>query len=376
MIHPFEAPIYVTRPTLPSFDRFARQLQSVWHTKQLTNNGPLVQRLERVLASSMNQERVSVVANGTLALQLALKASGIKNEVITSPFTFVATAHSIVWNGCVPVFVDILPEAQTIDPEAVERAITPRTTAIVGVHVYGRPCEHPELKSIADRHGLRLLYDAAHAFGVHVDGKCISHLGNLSVFSFHATKAFHSLEGGMVTARDQDMITKINYLRNFGFESETEVVTVGTNAKMNEIQAAIGLLSLRSFGDEVRNRMRIHEAYLNHLSEVPGLSLPPELPDRVDSNYSYFPVLVDHHRFGLSRDELFERLKAYNVFARRYFYPLLPDLRSYSSSTVRGDLSVAREVASQVLCLPIYGELEPEIAKRICEIVREIQRTV
>jgi dTDP-4-amino-4,6-dideoxygalactose transaminase len=296
----------------------------------------------------------------------------ISGEVITTPFTFVATTHALFWNKIRPVFVDIAPDYYTLDPEKVEAAITPWTTAILAVHVYGHPCKLNALADIARRHNLKLIYDAAHAFGVKVGGNSIAHFGDLSMFSFHATKLYHSIEGGMLTFKDSGIKQKFDYLKNFGFENEVEVVMPGTNAKMNEFQALMGEMMLDHIDHLISQRKKLYERYQELLKDVPGIRFVSSLLADVEYNYAYMPIEVDEKDFGLSRDRLYEELKKYNVFTRRYFYPLLCDFPCYRAITVNDSLSVARSVASRILTLPIYTDLPLDDVQMICDIIIEI----
>ena len=316
MIKPFDKPIYVTKPWLPPLEEFQRGLVEIWGRGVLTNNGPVVQRFRAELAEYCETENLCLFANGTLALQIALQGMGITGDVITTPYTFVATVHSLFWNKVRPVFVDIEPEHYTLDPEQVEAAITPWTSAILGVHVYGHPCRLEELERIARKHNLKLLYDAAHSFGVRVNGRPIGQFGDLSMFSFHATKLFHSVEGGMLTFGDGTLRRRFDYLKNFGFENEVEVVMPGTNAKMNEFQALMGRLVLKRMNEIVEKRRRLAQTYRCELMTIPGIRTAA-LPDPgVEYNHAYFPIEVDEREFGASRDavvqgaEGMERLRA------------------------------------------------------------------
>lgn len=294
----------------------------------------------------------------------------LTGEVITTPFTFVATSHALVANGLQPVFVDIEPDTYTLDPERVEAAITPRTSAILAVHVYGYPCNLDALADIARRHGLRLIYDAAHAFGVQVDSRSIAQFGDVSMFSFHATKLYHSIEGGMLVFADPKLKRTFDDLKNFGFRGETEVVAVGTNAKMNELQALMGELVLQRIDEIIASRAAIHDAYVNRLRGIPGLRLPPQPPADVRHNYAYFPIEIDPAAFGATRDEVHARLRQHNIVSRRYFYPLTCDFACYLDLPLRHPLTVGRSVASQVLTVPIYHSLDPTSVDTICRIFK------
>jgi dTDP-4-amino-4,6-dideoxygalactose transaminase len=375
MIKPFEKPIYVTRPFLPPLAEFCQGLEAIWENQWLTNNGPLLQRFTQELNNLFETENICLFNNGTLALQIALQGMGISGEVITTPFTFVATTHALFWNKIRPVFVDIEPDHYTLDPEKVEAAITPWTTAILAVHVYGHPCELNALADIARRHNLKLLYDAAHAFGVKVGNRPIGHYGDLSMFSFHSTKLFHSIEGGMLIFREAGLKGLFDYLKNFGFKNEVEVVMPGTNAKMNEMQALMGMQVLKYLDGTIRKRAGITELYRSRLKDVPGIHLVPALSPDVQYNYAYMPVEIDEKEFGMSRDALYEKLKEWNVYSRRYFYPLICDYPCYRSISVNGNLAVARRVADRILTLPIYDALELSDVESICEIMLHLHHT-
>ncbi len=374
MVKPFEKPVYVTQPVLPPFEKFCERLGEIWDNRRLTNNGPIVQRYAKRLCEYLELDHVCLFNNGTLALQIALQGMRVSGEVITTPFTFVATAHAMFWNAIRPVFVDIEPDYYTLDPEKVEAAITPWTTAIVPVHVYGHPCQLDALADIARRRGLHLIYDAAHAFGVRVAGKPIAHYGDLNMFSFHATKLYHSIEGGMLTFKNPGFKKTFDYLKNFGFENEMEVVIPGTNAKMNEFQALMGELILDEMPTIIAQRKQLCERYRQLLADVPGIRFPPPVSSDVEYNYAYMPIEVDAARFGLSRDGLYEELKKFNLFTRRYFYPLVCDFACYRSVSVGDPLTVARSVAARILTLPIYSDLTVAEVEQICEIIRHVAR--
>ena len=300
---------------------------------------------------------------------------GISGEVITTPFSFVATTHALFWNKIRPVFVDIEPDFYTIDPDKIEAAITPWTTAILAVHVFGNPCNHAKLSEIAKKHNLKLIYDAAHAFGVQLDGKSIAQDGDLAMFSFHATKLYHSFEGGMLTFKDAQLTKVFDYLKNFGFENEVEVVMPGTNAKMTEVQALMGSMLLPYIGELIQKRKDVYTLYGERLGEVPGIRLPKKHSPAVQYNYAYRPVEIDAQEFGLSRDQLYEKLKEYNIFSRRYFYPLICDYPCYRNIPVQDSLRTARQVASRILTLPIYDELSRDEVDQICDIIIALQKS-
>jgi len=370
----FDKPIFVTRPFLPPLEEFTEGVKEIWDNHWLTNNGPIVQRFSRELSNYYETDNVCLFNNGTLALQIGLQGMGISGEVITTPFTFVATSHALYWNKIRPVFVDIEPDYYTLNPSAVEAAITPWTTAILAVHVYGFPCRLNALADIARRHKLALIYDAAHAFGVSVGGRPISHFGDMSMFSFHATKLFHSIEGGMLTFRDSGLKQTFDYLKNFGFKSDIEVVMPGTNAKMNEMQALTGILVFKHLDRLVECSRQIDATYRECLKDVPGIKFPPPLPADVKYNFVYQPIEVDEEQFGMSRDALFETLKKYNIFSRRYFYPLLCDLTCYRSIAIKDPLLTARRVSERILCLPSYADLAVDDVVRISESIVFLQK--
>jgi dTDP-4-amino-4,6-dideoxygalactose transaminase len=364
--------ITVTQPCLPPLEEFVPYLQQIWDNKWLTNNGPLHQKLEQELADYLGVKYISLFSNGTLALITALQALDIQGEVITTPFSFVATTHSLWWNKITPVFVDVEPEYLNLDPNKIEAAITSKTTAIMPVHVYGNPCKMEEIQRIADKHGLKVIYDAAHAFGVKKDNVSILNQGDLSVLSFHATKVYSTIEGGAIICHTQEMKHHIDNLKNFGFRGETVVEEPGINAKMNEVQAAYGLLQLKYIDGFISKRKRITELYQSLLKDVTGIHFLPDMKGMTHA-YSYFPILIDEVTYGMSRDELYEKLKNNNIFGRRYFYPLISDFEPYRElpSSTPENLSIATIAAHQVLCLPIYVELPLEVVKSICTIVRK-----
>jgi dTDP-4-amino-4,6-dideoxygalactose transaminase len=370
VIRPFTEPIYVTRPLLPPLDDVRARLEEVWRSQWLTNWGDQHARLERALTDRLGVAHLSLFNNGTIALLVAIRALDLHGEVITTPFTFPATPHALAWACVTPVFADIDPVRLTIDPARVEALITPKTTAILGVHVYGVPCDVEALADVAARHGLRLLYDGAHAFGVRCDGRGIGTFGDATMFSFHATKLFHTAEGGAVACADAALRHRIERQKNFGIAGQELVECVGINGKMNELQAALGLSVLEGMDVEIDRRRAILAIYQQRLGGVHGLTLMPALPG-VENSYQYCAIRIDGSRFGRSRDEVQQTLKTYNVFARKYFYPLCSDYDCYRDlpSADPACLPVARLAASQVLCLPLYGSLEPSAAHTICDIV-------
>lgn len=362
-------PITVTSPLLPPLEEFVPYLQKIWDNKWLTNNGEMHQELERRLAEYLGVEYISLFSNGTLALITALQALNITGEVITTPYSFVATTHSIFWNKCTPVFVDVEPEYFNINPAKIEAAITEKTTAIMPVHVYGNPADTDAIQKIADKYGLKVIYDAAHAFGVKKNGASILNAGDLSVLSFHATKIYSTIEGGAVICHSQEMKHHIDNLKNFGFRGETIVEEPGINAKMNEVQAAYGLLSLKYIDEAIAKRKQIVEHYRASLKNISGISFLSE-QSGVEYNYAYFPIFVDEAKYGMSRDALYEKLKSNNILGRRYFYPLIPTFEPYKELPSAQNLPVAQKAAEQVICLPLYPDLERDIVDRIIEWIR------
>lgn len=351
-------PIYVTQPHLPPLEEFVPYLQQIWGNKILTNGGPFHQQLEEALCDYLGVKHISLFANGTIALVTALQALRITGEVITTPYSFVATAHSLLWNGIKPVFVDIDPQTLNLDPAKIEAAITPQTTAILPVHCYGRACDVEAIQRIADIYNLKVIYDAAHAFAVKDAGGSILRHGDLSVLSFHATKVFNTFEGGAIVSPDAKTKQRIDHLKNFGFVDEVTVVAPGINGKMSEFNAALGLLQLKHIDAALARRKEIDQAYRVGLSEVQGITCLNE-DVQPETNYSYFPILVQPE-YPLSRDALYEKLKAHGIYARRYFYPLISDFPMYRgmASASRANLPVAVDAAAKVLCLPIYPALD------------------
>lgn len=364
--------IYVTQPALPPLNEFTEYMEQIWESKILTNKGPFHEQFEEELADYLGVKHVSLFSNGTLALITALQALRITGEVITTPFSFVATTHSLWWNNIQPVFADIEDEFFNLDPEKVEAAITPKTTAIMPVHVYGNPCNVEALQNIADKYNLKIIYDAAHAFGVEVDGESILNFGNLSVLSFHATKVFNTFEGGAIISPDKKTKQHIDDLKNFGFRGETTVVAPGINAKMNEMQAAMGILQLKYVDKYIAERKKIADLYREKLSDVEGISYLEDI-ESVKHNYAYFPILIDKEKYGKSRDEVYEKLKEHGIHGRRYFYPLISQFPTYKGleSAQADNLSVAEKVADQVLCLPIYPGLTKSSQTNIIDVIYE-----
>ncbi|MBO7061333.1 MAG: DegT/DnrJ/EryC1/StrS family aminotransferase [Fibrobacter sp.] len=362
--------ITVTSPLLPSLDDFIPMLKDIWDRKWLTNNGHYHKELEKALAEYLGVEYISLFTNGTLPLITALQAMRITGEVITTPYSFVATTHSIWWNGLKPVFVDVDEKTGNIDPEKIEAAITPHTTAIMPVHVYGTPCNTARIQEIADIYGLKVIYDAAHAFGVRVNGESILKQGDMSTLSFHATKVYNTVEGGALICHDAATKKRIDYLKNFGFAGETTVVAPGINSKMDEIRAAYGLLNLKQVDDAIAKRKATAERYRAALKDVPGIRMLKDL-EGVRHNYAYFPIFVDEKEYGMSRDTLYATLQEHDIYGRRYFYPLISTFSAYKGlESARPDnLPVAHKLADQVLCLPMFAGLDSESTDRIIDIV-------
>lgn len=358
--------ITVTSPLLPSLDDFNAMLRQIWDSKWITNNGQFHRQLEKELAEYLKVPYISLFTNGTLPLITALQALRITGEVITTPYSFVATTHSLWWNGIKPVFVDVDPSNCGIDPSKIEAAITPKTTAIMPVHCYGKPCNTKAIQEIADKYGLKVIYDAAHAFGVEVDGESILNAGDMSTLSFHATKVYNTIEGGALVVKDEQTKKRIDYLKNFGFANETTVVAPGINSKMDEIRAAYGLLNLRQVDAAIEARQKVAQRYRKALRDVPGITFFDDMPG-VRHNYSYFPIFIDAEMFGKTRDELYFEMRGANVLGRRYFYPLISDFSTYRGlpSATRENLPEAYRLADTVLCLPMHHELSEEDMNRI-----------
>lgn len=361
--------IYVTQPHLAPLSEFIPYLEQIWDSKVLTNGGPFHQQLERALCDYLGVRHLALFANGTMALVTALQALRITGEVITTPYSFVATAHSLLWNGIKPVFVDIDPHTLNLDPSKIEAAITPQTTAIMPVHCYGRPCDVDAIQKIADNYNLKVIYDAAHAFGVQTQTGSVLEQGDLAILSFHATKVFNTFEGGAIVCPDAKTKQRIDHLKNFGFVDETTVVASGINGKMSEINAAFGLLQLKYIDDALARRAQIDAAYREQLANVPGIRCVPRGDEKV-ANHSYFPILVEPD-YPLSRDALYQKLRDHDIYARRYFYPLISDFPMYRGlpSANRSNLPVATNAASKVLCLPIFPALTDIQLDRIVSLI-------
>lgn len=369
-----ENKVFVTQPHLPPLDEFLPYLERIWDTKVLTNGGPFHQQLEKDLAEHLGVNELALFTNGTVALVSALQALRITGEVITTPFSFVATSHALLWNGVKPVFVDIDPDTLNLDPKRIEAAITPQTTAILAVHCYGHPCEVEAIQHIADTYNLRVIYDAAHAFGVEDEGGSVLRHGDMSILSLHATKVFNTFEGGALVCRDEKTKTRLEHLKNFGFVDETTVVAPGINGKMSEFNAALGLLQLKYIDDAISRRASIDKRYREGLATAQGIHCIG-LSNETVPNFSYFPILVNGD-YPISRDALTERLRESGIFARRYFYPLISEFSMYRGlpSADRAHLPVATRVSHQVICLPIYPDLPSDVVDEVIHIIAEIER--
>lgn len=363
--------IFVTQPSLPPIEEFIEYLKQIWDSKILTNNGPFHQQFEKELADYLGVKHVSLFANGTLALITALQALKITGEVITTPFSFVATTHALWWNNIKPVFVDIEPDYFTLDPEKIEAAITPLTTALMPVHVYGNPCNVDAIQRIANIYSLKVIYDAAHAFGVKINNNSVLNYGDLCVMSFHATKVFNTIEGGAIICHDEKMKRRIDLLKNFGFADEVTVVEPGINAKMNELQSAYGLIQLKHVDSCVDKRKLIADTYCQQLKEIPGIRFNSDM-EGVRHTYTYFPIFIDGDQYGSTRDQVYEYLKTHNVYGRRYFYPLISNFPTYRGlySAKPENLPTAARTAEQVICLPIYPDLDIEKVFEICNLLK------
>ncbi|UVS15364.1 DegT/DnrJ/EryC1/StrS family aminotransferase [Bacteroides faecis] len=357
---------------MPSLEDFTFLLKEIWESKMLTNNGNFHQKLEEELAKYLKVPYLSLFTNGTLPLITALQAMRITGEVITTPFSFVATTHSLWWNGIKPVFVDIEPETCNLDPSKIEAAITPRTTAIMPVHVYGKPCKTKEIQEIANKYGLKVIYDAAHAFGVEINGESILNFGDMATLSFHATKVYNTLEGGALVVHDEQTKKRIDYLKNFGFASETEVVAPGINSKVDEVRAAYGLLNLKQVDHAINSRRKVAIRYRDELQGVKGITFFNDIPG-VRHNYSYFPIFINAEEYGMTRDELYFKMKEHNVFGRRYFYPLISTFSTYRGldSANPDNLPIATQMSNNVICLPMHHALSENEVEYILQIIKK-----
>ena len=363
--------ITVTSPLLPDLDEFHGLLKEIWDSKWITNNGFFHKKLEAALCEYLKVPYVSLFTNGTLPLLTALQALRITGEVITTPYSFVATTHALWWNGIKPVFVDIDPHTGNLDPNKIEAAITPKTTAILPVHVYGKPCDVDAIQGIADKYGLKVIYDAAHAFGVEVNGESILNAGDMSTLSFHATKVFNTIEGGAMIMHDAKTKQRIDYLKNFGFAGETEVVGPGINSKMDEVRSAYGLLNLKQVDAAIAARKKVAIAYRDALRSVEGITFWDDMPG-VKHNYSYFPIFVNAEKYGMTRDELYLKMKDQGVWGRRYFYPLISEFSTYRGleSATSENLPQATKMAESVICLPMHHALSEEECSRVIDVIK------
>lgn len=367
--------ITVTSPLLPDLEEFQKYLKEIWESKWITNNGSFHKELEKALQDYLKVPYVSLFTNGTLPLMCALQALRITGEVITTPYSFVATTHSLWWNGIKPVFVDIDPATCNLDPNKIEAAITPKTTAIMPVHCYGKPCDTEAIQEIADKYGLRVIYDAAHAFGVEVNGRSLMAAGDMSTLSFHATKVYNTIEGGALICHDEKTKKRIDFLKNFGFAGETEVVAPGINGKMDEVRAAYGLLNLRQVDGCIEARKHVAQRYRDALRGIPGITFFDDMPG-VRHNYSYFPIFVDEKEYGISRDSLYFKMKEEGILGRRYFYPLISTFSTYRGlpSSNRENLPMATRIAEEVICLPMHHALSEEDIDKVIDAVRKNKR--
>lgn len=371
MIKKFDKPILVTQSSMPPIEEFKKELDNIWSSKWLTNMGVYHENFKTELKTYLKTKNIELFVNGHLALDIAIKSLDLKGEVITTPFTFASTAHAIVLNGLKPVFCDINKDDFTIDTNKIEEMISEKTCAIVPVHVYGNPCNVEEIKAISDKYNLKVIYDAAHAFGVELNGQGIGNFGDISMFSCHATKVFNSIEGGILSFNDDSLISKLYLLKNFGISGPENVEYPGINAKMNEFQALMGILNLKYLDSNIEKRKKIAELYQKELEDIGGIGFI-QTKKYIRHNYSYLPVIIDEKKFGKTRDQLHDLLKNYNVFARKYFFPLVTDFDCYKNKYTF-DTPVAKYVSDRILTLPIYSELSLDDAAKICKIIKEIQ---
>jgi dTDP-4-amino-4,6-dideoxygalactose transaminase len=374
MIKPFSEPIYVTRPILPDLKEVTKKLQEVWDSKWFTNSGHQHELLEEKLKEVLQVPYLSLFTNGTIALMVACQSLNLSGEIITTPFTFPATPHVLIWNNIEPVFCDIDPVTMTINADKIEEMITPKTTGILAVHVFGTPCDVYKIQELADRYGIKVIYDAAHAFQLEINGDAIGNFGDISMFSFHATKLFHTAEGGALTFKDKNLKNKIDLLKNFGIKNEDEVIMPGINGKMNELQAALGLIVLEYVEEEREKRKNLLKAYRELLKDIDGITYLDEM-EGIKNSYQYFVIRVNEKNFGKSRDYIYENFKEYNVFTRKYFYPLCSEYNCYKHlpSSSSENLPVAHTVVSEVLSMPFYGDLSVDDVERICYILKSFR---
>lgn len=370
----FEYPINVTKSFLPPFEEYESVIKQIWNNRWLTNNGPIHMELENEITKYLKVNQSTLFTNGHLALDIAIKSMNLKGEVITTPFTFASTTHAIVSNNLKPVFCDINLKDFTIDVEKIEELITDKTCAIIPVHVFGYPCDVKAIEQIAKKYNLKVIYDAAHVFGVEIDGIGIGNYGDISMFSLHATKVYNSIEGGLLTFKDDNLKDKFNSYKNFGISDYESVKYVGSNAKMNEFQAAMGLVNLRYINEQIINRKIITDIYKSQLKEIEGIYMV-EGKANVKHNYAYFPIIIDENKTGINRDELYNKLQEYNVFTRKYFYPLITDFDCYKNMYQFNDLYNAKYISDRVLILPLYGDLLHEDVLEIVDIIKHIIQT-
>ncbi len=362
--------IYVTRPSLPPLDEYVEYLQQIWDSRNLTNMGRLWKKFHRKLSDFLDADYCLPLTNGHMALELVIQSFELSGEVITTPFTFASTTHAIVRNNLTPVFCDIRENDCTMDPEKIEALITDKTCAIVPVHVYGMPCDVEKIESIAKKHNLKVIYDAAHAFGESLNGRNISGFGDASMFSFHATKCFNSIEGGCVVSESRDTLYRLYQLHNFGIMSEESIEFVGANAKMNEFQAAMGLCNLKYYEDNRDNRKKLFEIYQERLAGIDGIRMLEYDFDHVKYNYSYLPIFIDEKLYGHNRNQVQEMLSKEHIYTRKYFYPLTNDFNCYKDAEFVGETPIAKKMSAQVLTLPLYSDLGAENVERICDLIR------
>ncbi len=367
-IQPFKEPIYITRPLLPPIRLVNKKIKEIWKSKWLTNMGSQHQSLESELMKYLSVPFITLFCNGTLALQLAFQALELKGEVITTPFTFAATVNALYQNNLKPIYCDINPEDFNINPEIIEESITSKTSAILPVHVFGNPCSVEKIAKIAEDNDLKVIYDAAHCFGVKYKNRGIGTFGDISMFSFHATKIFHTMEGGALTYYNEDLNEQLDLLKNFGIKNETEIVVPGTNAKMNELQAAIGLLNLKLINKEILKRKKLISVYKENLKDMEGIEYLDDAKD-TEHNYQYFPIIINQDKYKCDRDQTYNHLMKYNVYSRKYFYPLCTDYK-FSKHETSYDIPNAERISKQILCLPLYGELTQNEVEKICEILK------
>jgi len=375
MIEPFKERIYVTRPVFPTIEEVTEKLRDIWAAKWLTNNGPQHTMLEHELKTFLKVPYLSLFNNGTIALMVACQSLRLSGEVITTPFTFAATPHVLSWNNITPIFCDVDAETMNIDADKIESMITPHTTAILAVHVFGTPCDVEKIQEVADRYGLRVVYDAAHAFGVEIGNQGVGNFGDISMFSFHATKLYHTVEGGALVHNNEHLKARIDLLKNFGIKNEEEVVMPGINGKLDEIRAAIGRIMLNYVEAERQKRICLHEIYNEELADVEGVKLMPTCAENVKLNYQYYVVRIDEKLFGRSRDYVYDEFRNYNVFARKYFHPLCSEFTCYRqlNSARIENLPVANVIGQQVLSLPMYGGLTEDDVRKICAILKAMR---